>query len=169
MELPKRKPNRLRHYSYNNTGAYFITICTRNKEKILWNTTQHSINSQNTVGASIARQPEYELSLYGKIVNSAINNIPSHYPKVSVDNYVIMPNHIHLLLQIHVDVGRAMLAPTVSEIVRQTKGIITKQIGYPIFQRSFHDHIIRNRNDYLNVWTYIDNNPIYWENDVFHC
>ncbi len=159
----------MQNYSYNNSGAYFITICTRNKEKVLWNTKQHSIQLQNSVGASIARPLEYELSLYGEIVDAAIQTIPFHYPKVSVDNYVIMPNHIHILLQIHVDVGRAMLAPTVSEIVRQTKGIITKQIGHSIFQRSFHDHIVRNRNDYLNIWAYIDNNPLYWENDVFHC
>ena len=65
------------------------------------------------VGASIARPQDVRLSEYGKIVDSAIRNIPVYYPAITVDSYTVMPNHIHLLLQINTDEnGRAMLAPT---------------------------------------------------------
>ncbi len=156
MKLPKRKPNRLEGYDYNSTGAYFITICTKNRKEMFW----------DNVGASIARPQEIKLSKYGKMVDDAINNISAQYPAVSVDKYVIMPNHIHLLLRICCDNnGRPMVAPTVSNVIQQTKGYVTKQIGLPIWQKSFHDHIIRNENDYRETWEYIDQNPLKWEDD----
>ena len=98
MELPKRKQNRLTEYDYSQPGAYFITICTHNKQMLFW----------ENVGASIARPEKPQLSFYGNVVQEAILNIPKIYPTISVDNYVVMPNHIHLLLQIHTDdSGRA--------------------------------------------------------------
>ena len=159
MELPKRKPNRLPDFDYSTPGAYFITICTENRKCILW----------DTVGASIARPCNVPLSAYGKIVKEAICDIPLHYPAVSVDNYTIMPNHIHLLLQINTDAGgRPMVAPTISTIVQQTKGVVTKQIGKPIWQKLFHDHVIRGEKDYLKIWDYIANNPAKWKEDCFY-
>ena len=102
-DLPKRKPNRLKEYDYSSPGAYFITICTNDRRNLFW----------ENVGASIARPQDVRLSEYGKIVDSAIRNIPVHYPAITVDSYTVMPNHIHLLLQINTDEnGRAMLAPT---------------------------------------------------------
>ena len=80
-----------------------------------------------------------------------------------------MPNHVHLLLQINTDPdGRAMLAPTVSRVVQQLKGVVTKQIGHSIWQKLFHDHVIRNEKDYLKIWEYIDNNPARWQEDCFY-
>ena len=61
-----------------------------------------------------------------------------------------------------------MVAPTISIVVQQLKGVITKQIGQPIWQKLFHDHVIRNRQDYLKIWEYIDNNPAKWEEDCFY-
>ena len=61
-----------------------------------------------------------------------------------------------------------MLAPTISRVVQQMKGIITKQIGYSIWQKLFHDHIIRNEKDYLKIWEYIENNPARWKEDCFY-
>ena len=61
-----------------------------------------------------------------------------------------------------------MLAPTVSSLVQQFKGVVTKQIGVSIWQKLFHDHIIRNDRDYARIWTYIDNNPMRWEEDCFY-
>ena len=88
------------------------------------------------------------LSQYGKIVEEAIEKISTIYPAITVDNYVVMPNHIHLLLQIHSDSsGRAMLAPTISKVVQQMKGFVTKQIGKSIWQKLFHDHVIRDEVD----------------------
>ena len=159
MELPKRKPNRLPFYDYSTPGAYFITICTKEKQCLLG----------HIVGTSIARPPAVVLSRYGTIVNTAIQEIPKHYPAISVDHYVIMPNHIHLLLQINTDAnGRPMVAPTISAVVQQLKGTITKQIGCSIWQKLFHDHVIRAEQDYQKIWTYIDTNPVKWKEDCFY-
>ena len=159
MELPKRKPNRLADYDYSQPNAYFITICTKNKEQLFW----------KKVGASIARPEQINLSAYGKIVEEAIINISTHYPMITVDNYVIMPNHIHLLLQTQTDHnGRAMLAPTISVVVQQMKGYITKKIGTSIWQKLFHDHVVRGEKDYLKIWNYIEGNPSKWEEDCFY-
>ncbi len=160
MELQKRKPNRAKGFDYSQAGSYFVTICTQNRKCIL---------SDIIVGATIGRPPEVVLSDNGKIVDRAINNIPIIYPSVMVDKYVIMPNHIHLLLQIHcADNGRAMHAPTVSTVIQQMKGYVTKQVGYPIWQKLFHDHIIRNEGEYLKVWEYIEYNACKWQEDCYY-
>ena len=158
MELHQRKPNRLPYFDYSAPGAYFITICTKDRKSIFW----------EGVGASIARPQKPVLTSWGRIVDAAINKIPSHYPAISLDHYVVMPNHIHLLLQINTDEdGRAMLAPSISTVVQQLKGVVTKQIGFSVWQKLFHDHIIRGEQDYLKIWEYIDNNPLRWEEDCF--
>ena len=155
--LPKRKPNRLRDFDYSSCGAYFITICTKERRNYFW----------NTVGATIGRPQDVPLTSYGKIVNDAINNIPKSYPQISVDYYVIMPNHIHLILQIYSEdkIGRPMVAPTISRVVGQLKGYVTKQIKEAVWQKSFHDHVIRNRDDYQEISRYIYENPSNWETD----
>ena len=159
MELPKRKQNRLTEYDYSQPGAYFITICTHNKQMLFW----------ENVGASIARPEKPQLSFYGNVVQEAILNIPKIYPTISVDNYVVMPNHIHLLLQIHTDdSGRAMLAPTIAKVVQQMKGYVTKQLGVSVWQKLFHDHVVRGEKDYLEIWNYIAGNPSKWEDDCFY-
>lgn len=152
MELPKRKNIRLKDYDYSKPGAYFVTICVKERKTIL---------SEITVGANSVRPNEIRLTKYGEIVKSAINNIPKYYPSVTVDNYVIMPDHIHLLLQLHSDEsGRTVFAPTINRVIKQTKGYITKQMGFSIWQKSFNDHIIRGEKDYKEIWEYIENNPI---------
>ncbi len=158
MTLPVRKVHRLREFDYSGCGAYFITVCTKNRKPLFW----------ETVGASIARPQDIPLSPYGMIVDTAIQNIHTHYPTVQVDKYVVMPNHIHLLLRITgSENGRPMVAPTVSTVIQQFKGIVTKQLGFPVWQKLFFDHIIRNQSDYQEVWKYIDNNPLDWESDRF--
>jgi REP element-mobilizing transposase RayT len=159
MSLPQRKPHRLKNYAYNTPGAYFLTLCTENKNCILW----------ERVGASIARPQTPQLSHYGRIVDASIREIPLHYPSISLDHYVVMPNHIHLLLQIHTDPhGQPLDSPTVSRVVQQLKGSITKQIGHSIWQKLFHDYVIRGEADYLKIWQYIDTNPIRWAEDCFY-
>ena len=103
------------------------------------------------------------------IVDRAIGNIPEYYPAVSVDHYVVMPNHVHLLLQIHTDShGRPLVAPTIQTVIQQWKGVVTKQIGQSVWQKSFHDHVIRNETDYKMIWQYIDTNPVRWKNDCLY-
>lgn len=159
MDLPKRKPNRLKTYDYSMPGAYFITICTKDRKSLFW----------ENVGASIARPQDVVLSYPGKIVDVAIRNIPEHYPAVTVDQYTIMPNHIHLLLQIHTDDGGNQIKmPSVSVVVQQMKGYVTKQLGYSIWQKLFHDRVIRNERDYQKIWNYIEGNPMKWSEDCFY-
>lgn len=154
MEITERKTNRLKNYNYSSPGAYFVTICTKNREKIL---------SKISVGATIGRPTEVRLAKCGLIVDEAISNIPKIYPMISVDKYVIMPDHIHLIIQIHADeFGRAMPAPTIQTVIAQLKGYVTKKYGTPIWQKLFYDHIIRNKHDYEEISKYIDNNPAKW-------
>ena len=156
MALEKRKPNRLKNYDYSSAGAYFITVCTENRRNLLW----------KNVGANIVRPCENALSKYGEIVKKDIDMISEKYEKVSVDKYVIMPNHIHLIIVISADeIGRPMVAPTISRVVKQLKGAVTKECGFSVWQKGFHDHIIRGENDYNEIWEYIESNPSKWSED----
>ena len=156
MDIPKQKPSRLPDFDYSTPGAYFITICTKDRHNLFW----------VDVGASIARP---QLTTWGNITANSICDIPKHYPAISVDHYVIMPNHIHLLLQINTDTnGRPMVAPTISAVIQQFKGIVTKRIGQSIWQKLYHDHVVRGERDYLKIWEYIDNNPVRWKEDCFY-
>ena len=152
-KLPKRKPNRLSNYDYSQNGAYFITICSKERELIF---------SHITVGTSTARPFKLELSEIGVIVDNAIKGIPYHYEGVFVDNYVVMPNHIHMIIRISIENGRPMLAPTISRIIQQLKGYATRQAGKAIWQNKSYDHIIRDDCDYMTRYQYIDDNPVNW-------
>ena len=80
-----------------------------------------------------------------------------------------MPNHIHLLIQIHADeYGRPMAAPTVSRIVKQMKGFVSKKVGKSIWQKLYYDHVVRNTDDYNGVVKYICENPVCWKNDELY-
>ena len=100
MDYPVRKKNRLSGFDFSTPNAYFITICTSQRKNLLW----------NAVGATIGRPCDVQLSPCGKIVRSALEAIPQRYPAYILENYVIMPNHIHLLLRIQADEnGRPMV------------------------------------------------------------
>ncbi|MBR6693435.1 MAG: transposase [Clostridia bacterium] len=148
MEWPKRKPNRLEGYDYSETGYYFITICTKDKKRILC----------DIVGDDAHIVPKKA----GKIASKYIKNIRE------IDKYVIMPNHIHLILKIE---GGTMWAssPTrsVPSIIRSLKTLVSKECGEKLWQRSYYDHIIRGEGDYLEIWKYIDENPLKWKEDRF--
>ena len=160
MNLPKRKNIRLKEYDYSQSGAYFITICTQNRKNLFWQKSDTNIQSTQDI----------KLSQYGEIVNDSIKKIATKYHQVNIDKYVIMPNHVHILLQINCnDNGQALPAPTVSNIVGQFKGNVTKQIGFKVWQKLFYDHIVRNENDYNEIWAYIDNNPYNWLSDKLYA
>ena len=158
MEYPTRKKNRLSNYDYSQNGAYFITICTENRKCLL----------STIVGAIIDRPAYSRLTAAGEKVEEAIRGIQVHYPNVRLEKYVIMPNHIHLLLMIDTLHGRSMIAPTISTVVRHMKGFATRSIGHRVFQKSFHDHIIRDQAHFDLIWNYIDTNPIRWKQDCFY-
>ena len=149
--LPKRKPIRIADYDYPAPGAYFITVCTTNREKIFWSDRKSELCSPANV----------PLSDIGMIVNNEIQKLNTVYDSVRVDKYCIMPDHIHMILIIDSDEnGRTQFAPTVSRVMKQFKGSITKQVGRPIWQKSFYDHGIRNQQDYKEIGEYIENNPL---------
>ena len=156
-KLPSRKPNRYKYHCYSKSGTYFVTICTEGRKTILW----QSANS--AVGANSVRP----LTKIGNITKKSVENISEYYANVFVDSYVIMPNHVHMILCIYND-GRTLFAPTVSRAIKHFKEYITKQTGCSIWQKSFHDHVIRNKHSYTNIKNYIQNNPQLWEYDCYN-
>ena len=93
----------MKDYDYSSSGMYFVTICTKDKKNILW-----AKESSDVVVKSV------KLSQYGQIVDETINSIPTYYPHVTLLQYVIMPNHVHLVLYIPNDGGRILSSPTMS-------------------------------------------------------
>ena len=149
----------MENYDYSSFGAYFITICTLERRNYFW----------KNVGAIIDRPQSVQLSPYGEIANEVIRNIPSAYPALSLESYVIMPNHIHILIRICADeYGRPLVARTISRVIKQLKGVVSKQIGNTIWQKSFYDRIIRNHEDYEEDLRYIYENPMRWCYDEFY-
>ncbi len=148
MKYPKRKPNRLKGYDYASNGGYFITICTKNKKCLFWED-----------------GPEIQLSPWGVIVDQTIKEIPEHYSGIQLDHYVVMPNHVHLILLIADTSNRG---PTISRVINQMKGAATKRIGTPVWQKLYHDRIIRDEAEYLRAWNYIDINPLKWNEDCYY-
>ena len=153
MDLPQRKPNRIPDYDYSLGGCYFVTICTQNRARIL----SHIVGDGFPVPTD-----------HGNIAEAKINEIPLKYPGVFVENYVIMPDHIHLLLRIEAH-GTGNPSPTVGTIIGWYKYETTKLFnnlqntpGQKHFQRSYYDHVIRNQQDYNEIWEYIENNPRKW-------
>lgn len=168
MLLRERKPNRIRNFDYSQSGYYFVTICVKNREE--W------------FGKII--NGKMVLNKFGKIANNVWLNIPIHYQNVILDEFVIMPNHIHgiiIIKQLHQTVGTGQCpVPTInknikygliSKIINGFKNITTKKIRYvygkPSFrwQRSFYDHIIRNEQSLFAIRQYIKDNPSKWNDD----
>ena len=150
-EIPERKSIRITGYDYSTPGAYFITVCAANRAKIFWSDRRGELCSPANV----------LLSDVGMIVDKEIQKLNSVYDAVRVDKYCIMPDHIHMILTIEAaEDGRPQVAPTISRVMKQFKGSITKQVGRPIWQKSFYDHGIRNQRDYDEIWEYIENNPL---------
>ncbi len=157
MNLPNRKPTRLVKYDYSQNGYYFITICTHNKECIL----------TKIVGEGLCALPSIKLMPIGEKVKEAIEFIDNHYNSVAVDKYVIMPNHIHLIIKIQTG-GHGDPPLRIYDIIGRLKSFTTNEYGDILWQRSFYDHIIRGEKDYLKIWEYIDNNPAKWMEDCYY-
>ncbi len=151
MEYPKRKSARLKDYDYSQNGCYFVTICTHNRQCLFG----------EIVGADDSVRPNIKLTQIGKIIDHCLSNIDNMYDNVKIDKYVIMPDHIHSIIRIDDTGGQSR--PPLPKIVQGFKSITTRmcfKFGYSkIWQRSYYDHIIRDENDYLEVWKYIDDNP----------
>ena len=154
MELSERKHNRIPEYDYSQDGVYFVTVCTQDRRKILCDIVGDGSPVPNPTGS---------------IAEEMLRQIPNKYPTVSIEKYMIMPDHIHLLLRIDLNSGTGNPSPTLGNIIGWYKYQVTKQVnilfctpGNKIFQRSYYDHVIRNQQDYNDIWEYIDNNPKKW-------
>ncbi|MBR7179089.1 MAG: transposase [Oscillospiraceae bacterium] len=145
--FPNRKSPRIPGYDYATPNYYFITICTHQKKCLFWS--------------------DHRLNPLGQIAYDAVMQIPAHFPKNWVDRFVIMPNHIHMILV--VEPGGA----DTSVVVGSLKSYVTRQVhqiepGLTVWQTSYHDHGIRSRERYQTILQYIETNPIRWEKDCFY-
>ena len=178
-----RRSIRLKNYDYSQSGIYFVTICTKNREHIFC-----SIENGETM-----------LSEEGIVADKCWMEIPTHFPDVVLHEYVIMPNHIHGIIEIKKSmdvldwdvrdiVGAKNFSPqrphpsslmnesirptgtsrTIGSIVRGFKIGVTKGIGYSPWQRNYYEHIIRDYMEYVRVAEYIVQNPLKWGNDCFY-
>lgn len=182
MELKHRKSNRLSIYDYNSDGAYFLTVCTQNKEHLL----SRIVLKETVVGTDVPDGPQanreicIELTEYGKIAEKYINQLNDFYDDISVNDYVIMPNHIHLMLVVGKSGPSRTSVPTelacveskrlnltkqhsiVSKFVSALKRFSNKESGKKLWQMRSYDHIIRDGKDYDLHVKYIYENPIKW-------
>ena len=193
-----RKSTRLKGYDYSREGLYFITICTYKKECLF----SEIIND------------EMILNHAGKIADKYWLDIPKHFPNAVLHERVIMPNHVHGIIEIHAvhvgsenlrdNVGAENLQPlhhgnlqplrnaiktqtqhefqkmiplSIGSIIKGFKIGVTKYFrnnsndNFPndnkIWQRNYHDHIIRDEQSYIKISEYIINNPRKWKEDKF--
>ena len=175
----RRKSIRLRGFDYTQAGAYFVTVCTH-----------HSIGLYGDVIDGVVK-----LTPLGEIVGRTWFRLPDHYPSVGLDDFAVMPNHVHAVIIIHRDVGAGFKsAPTqhhgparedaaagpsvstrihsLSEIVRAFKTFSARRInfargtrGEPVWQRGFHEHVVRDARDLGRTRQHIGRNPACWIDD----
>lgn len=174
-----RRSIRLNGYDYAQNGNYFLTLCTRNRECLFGD----------------VRDGKMYLSNYGGMVNECWQEIPVYFPQIILHEYVIMPNHVHGIIEINnpqstganigrctdtVGVGANNYSPlrtpqsrphgtsrTVGSVVRGFKIGVTKQMGFSPWQRNYYEHIIRNDESYQNIVRYMAQNPLKWKEDCF--
>ena len=170
-----RQSIRLRQYDYSWPGAYFVTICVREKDCVLG----EIVNG------------EMRLSEWGRIVHEFWDTLPAHFPNITIDCRVTMPNHNHAIINIRHDRRGAVAAPTVAapnisetgeetsplrptlgQIVAYYKYQTTKRLnelrgtpGVPFWQRNYWEHVIRDEMDLNRIQQYIENNPLRWRED----
>ncbi len=154
--LPKRKHPRLKNYDYSLNGSYFITVCTNDRKPVLGHISPRK---------SINTLPEIVLSEKGEIARKYIDSITSVYSDVILENYVIMPNHIHLLITLCENDKEKKT--DIFQIIKAYKRLTAREIGYQIWQESFFDEIIKDDTHFQNVWEYIENNTCKWEDDKY--
>jgi REP element-mobilizing transposase RayT len=163
-ELPKRKDLRLKQYDYSSKGAYFVTICIKDRKRILSDITK-------SVGVGAHDDPQIRLTEIGRIIEKYLLS-SENISGVKIDRYVIMPDHIHVIIFLYPDEyairkNGSSRAPTptnemLPNIVSTFKRFCNNEIGDNIFQRGYIEHIVRDREDYEARAKYIYENPIRW-------
>ena len=165
-----RKPNRLKGYDYSQPGYYFVTICTKNRNEYF----------------GTIRNNMMFINKYGLIVRKQWLWLEQQYKYVKLDEFVIMPNHVHGIVEIKSDVGTNRDLPlqkqkldknenpikikSLSELMGAFKTTSSKHIHITgleefVWQRSFYEHIVRNEKSLEKIRWYIKNNPLLWKRD----
>ena len=181
-EIHHRRSIRLKGYDYLQSGAYFITLCTHNRECLFGEIPvgAGSKPALSIVGLEWAGLEwaglEPAPTQYRNIVQFTWNDLTNHITGIVLDEFVIMPNHVHGIIQITgAGLERAGLEPAptgLPEIVRQFKTFSAKRInatrnspGISVWQRNYYEHIIRNEHELNKIREYIQNNPLNWDSD----
>ena len=164
-ELKNRKTTRLKGADYNRNQVVFLTICTKERQCLL----------SRIVGTGVPDGPQIELTRYGEIADKYIKQLNDFYNDLSVERYVIMPNHIHVLLWVKGNENGPSRTPVPTvqnsipaRFVSTFKRFCNKECGENIWQYRSNDHIIRNREDYEKHVKYIYENPIRWYYDELY-
>lgn len=152
-----RRSIRLRGYDYTQVGAYFVTICTQNRECSLG----EIVNG------------EMRLNDAGWMVVAQWCAMGQRFPDIALGDYVVMPNHIHGIVTIVASQNPTSHAPTLGEVVRAFKAVATRGVRQSVasgfgWQRNYYEHIIRDEVDLSRICEYIGNNPAQWELDSLH-
>ena len=166
----RRKQIRLRHFDYGNTGAYYVTICTNERKRFL-----SRIDGENV-----------HLTKFGIVVQEELLRTMEMRPTITLGDYVIMPNHIHLVIFFHERAGTPLNdvqeksgrnfgrthSGSLSTVIGSFKSSVTSRIKKEngkskavIWQRGFYEHIIRDEKDLMRITDYILSNPINWAID----
>jgi len=164
----ERKRNRLKEYDYSQGGYYFITICVNDRKNYFGR-----IDGNKCI-----------LNVFGKTIKQILEKIPVQYTYISIDYYVIMPDHIHAIVIIDpsenisvvtsrdmsLDKKQKRKIKSLSEIIGAFKTMSSKELhnkGLKEFkwQRSFYDRIIRNEKELYHIRKYIEQNPLSFEID----
>jgi REP element-mobilizing transposase RayT len=160
-KYPKRKRLRLQGYDYSRNGAYFVTICTIDRLPLLGDV---------VVGADDPVRPYVELTEIGKIISDCWDKIDFIYENVRTNAFCIMPNHIHGIIVIDDSGGQSR--PPLQKIIQGFKSVTTRMCFdmdcHKIWQRSYHDRIIRDQEEYIKIRKYINENPENWLEDCYY-
>ena len=149
MELPKRKTLRLEEYDYSQSGAYFVTICTKDRAPIFG----------HLVGGGLRAAPHVALSSTGTAVEHAILTIPEINPGVECGVYCVMPDHVHLLVVLTGRHGGRPLPEVIKRFKSYTDHLYREMSGSSLWQRGYYEHVIRNQADFDAAAEYIQTNP----------
>lgn len=166
----ERKRLRLPNYDYSQAGVYFLTLCAKDKAPLF---------GKVCVGGGALDAPHIELNECGAAVEQWITRSSKQYTDKAILKYVVMPNHVHLLAELYNgpsrapaptqgdDGGPSRANQTIPAFVSALKRMTNKTCGVQLWQRGYHDHIIREDAEFLRIWTYVDTNPAKWAEDEY--
>jgi putative transposase len=179
LNLPQRKLQRLKDYNYFTNGSYFLTLCVQNRINLFGNIENDLMILNNA----------------GKMIERIIGNLILKYENIKLDTYIVMPNHFHCIVTIfnsHFKSNyesnnntqrngtrpfptngiptfmRDFKSITTCQYIKLVKNDYVKSFDKHIWQKSYHDHIIRNYQEYLKIFNYIESNQLKWVNDKFY-